>query len=464
VAAAAVAAVVGALWARPLPLAVGLVALLGVLRRRPVLVVVGVLLMASALAARSWAATTPITSGIWSGRATLVTDPEPVRGSLRAVVSVDGRRVEAWSRGAAARALRPRLAGERVELTGELGPPPASLARGLAARHIVGRLTVHGTGAWQPGAWPWRAANRLRRLLVEGARSLPAERRALLSGLVLGDDRDQPPELDEAFERAGLTHLLAVSGQNVAFVLTVAAPLLSRLRLRPRLLASLAVLAFFALVTRFEPSVLRAVAMASAAALAATAGRPATSLRLLALAVMGLVAIDPLLVYQAGFQLSVLATAGIVVLAGPLARRLPGPAWLTLPLSVTLGAQVATAPLLARYFGGVPLAAVPANLLAGPVAGAAMIYGMAGGVVAGVLGELIGPAPAALVHVPTGLLLWWLAGVARWAADLPLGQVGFPAAVLLAALAVIGAAVSARAARRRGTTVDAVAPGSQLPP
>ena len=381
-----------------------------------------------------------------------------MRGSLRAVVSVEGRRVEAWSRGSAARTLRARLAGERIELAGELGPPPAALAEGLAARHIVGRLTVHSVGEWQPGAAPWRAANWLRRLLVDGAGSLPAERRALLVGLVLGDDRDQPPELDEAFERAGLTHLLAVSGQNVAFVLAVAAPLLGRLRLRPRLAASLAVLAFFALVTRFEPSVLRAVAMASAAAMAATAGRPASSLRLLSLAVVGLLLVDPLLVHQVGFQLSVLATAGIVVLAGPLARRLPGPGWLTLPLSVTLAAQVATAPLLAHYFGAVPLAAVPANLLAGPVAGAAMVYGMAGGVAAGVLTELVGPGPAALVHLPTRAMLWWLAGVARWAADLPMGQAGLPWALMAAAVAVVAAAVGA--VRKQAATGRTVRSGS----
>jgi len=281
---------------------------------------------------------------------------------------------------------------------------------------------------------------------------------------VLGDDRDQPPELDQAFKRAGLTHLLAVSGQNVAFVLAVAGPLLRRLRLRPRLVASLVVLGFFALVTRFEPSVLRAVAMASAGAVAATAGRPATSLRLLALAVVALVLGDPLLVHQIGFQLSVLATAGIVLLAGPLARRLPGPGWLSLPISVTVAAQVATAPLIAAYFGGVPLAAVPANLLAGPVAGAAMVYGMVGGVVAGLLTELVGPGPARVVHLPTRLLLWWLAGVARWAADLPLGQIGLPAAVVVAVGAAVGAGVGRRAARLRRTTVDAVAHDPLQPP
>ena len=91
--------------------------------------------------------------------------------------------------------------------------------------------------------------------------ALPICRRALLAGLVLGDDRDQPAVLRDAFSAVGLTHLLAVSGQNVAFVLAAAGPLLRRLRLGPRLAAVLVLLAFFALVTRFEPSVLRAAVM-----------------------------------------------------------------------------------------------------------------------------------------------------------------------------------------------------------
>jgi competence protein ComEC len=458
---------VGAALALPVPagLGVGLgvvIAAAACCLRRPLVLVVGVALLSTSLAHRAWSGTQPVRPAVWSGTATLSTDPEPIVGAVRVVAVVDGRRVEAWARGSPARALRPRLAGEKVDLTGELSPPRPELARRLAVRHIVGRMVVHRVDGWQPGAPPWRAANALRRLLEDGSVSLPSTSRSLLAGLVLGDDRHQPDELATAFEAAGLTHLLAVSGQNVAFVLAVAGPCLQRLGLRTRLLATLGVLGFFMVVTRFEPSVLRAVAMASAAAFSAALGRPASGVRLLGLAVTGLVLVDPLLVHSLGFQLSVLATAGIIVAAPGLARRLPAPRWLALPLSVTLAAQLATAPLVIARFGSVPLASVPANLLAEPAAGAAMVYGLAGGLAAGVLRGLFGPWPAAVVHLPTRVMMWWLAGVARWAADLPLGSLGVPG---LGLVALCATAMAVRAhCGRRATVASVVPPAGSRPP
>lgn len=456
----------GAWVALPLPIGAGLVlglatTVVACCLRRPLILAVAVAVLSTCLAQRSWAATQPVRPNLWSGMATLATDPEPLSGSVRVVAVVDGRRVEAWARGSPARALRPRLAGEKVHLSGELSPPRPDMARRLAVRHIVGRMVVQQVDSWQPGAPPWRAANGLRRLLEDGSVSLPATSRSLLAGLILGDDRAQPDELGAAFEAAGLTHLLAVSGQNVAFVLAVAGPFLQRLGLRTRLWATLGVLAFFTVVTRFEPSVLRAVAMASAAAVSATLGRPASGVRLLALAVTALVLIDPMLVHSVGFQLSVLATAGIIVGAPALARRLPGPRFVAMPLSVTLAAQLATAPVVIARFGGVPLASVPANLLAEPAAGAAMIYGLAGGLAAGVLGRVFGPWPAAVLHLPTRLMMWWLAGVARSMARLPLGSLGRPG---LGIVALVAVALAIGARFRRRATVDAVPPPDARPP
>src|SRR5262249_3914154 len=145
--------------------------------------------------------------------------------------------------------------------------------------------------------------NDVRHTLARGARSLPPGRRALFTGFVLGDDRDEPPEVADDFAATGLTHLLAVSGENVAFVLALAGPLLRRLGWRGRLAVGLAVLLLFGLVTRWQPSVLRAVAMAGLAMVATLTGRPQSPVRLLALAVAGLVLIDPLLVMSLGFRL-----------------------------------------------------------------------------------------------------------------------------------------------------------------
>jgi competence protein ComEC len=243
---------------------------------------------------------------------------------------------------------------------------------------------------------------------------------SLLAGLVLGDDRAQSALTADDFRAAGLGHLLAVSGQNVAFVLAAAAPGLGRLRYRWRLPLTLLLLGFFAVVTRFEPSVLRATVMAGGSALAAARGRQAGGARLLAATVAGLVVLDPFLVHRAAFRLSVAASAGILLAARALADSIPGPRVLRETAGVTLAAQAAVTPLLLTGFGPVPVAALPANLLAAPVAGPLMVWGITGGLVAGLLGSPVD----AVVHAPTGLGLRWIATVGAWSATHPTGYMG----------------------------------------
>ena len=443
----------GAWWAGAVPLVpAALAVVVALVVRSPLLLVVGAGLLAAALGHRAWSGLVPPEASVAIAEEVVVlSDPVDVRGALKLDVAVGRRRVEAWARGAAAGALRPRLAGERVVLEGRLRPPPPEASRRLALRHVSARMSVEEVEGWRPGSAASRVANGLRRTLVRGAAPLERDQRALLTGFVLGDDRHQSEAVADDFRAAGLTHLLAVSGQNVAFVLVVCRPALRRLGLRGRWVASLAVIGFFGLLTRWEPSVLRASAMAALAVTAVGLGRPASRGRLLTLAVAGVVLVDPLLVHAVGFRLSVGATAGILLLAPPLAQRLPGPRWLAEALAVTLAAQVGVAPILVPTFGGLPLASVPANLLAVPAAGPLMAWGLTGGLVAG----LAGPPVDALLHLPTWLLVSWVAGVARWAASVPLGQLG---AVHLAVAATFigGAAVAARRGLRRALPVAVV--------
>ncbi len=446
VVALAVAISVGAWAARPVPLAIAVavlaVALAFARRRRAAplaggLVVVGGALLASGLAARAWAGTAPISARAVDEVVTLVGDPEAVSGATRVVVALDGHRVEAWARGSAGAALARRLAGERVHVHGDVGPPPAVVAARLAARHVVGRLEVDTAGASFPGNPASRAANRVRRALVHGAGSMTPTERALFTGFVIGDDRAQPPEVVDDFRAAGLAHLTAVSGQNVAFLLAVAAPLLRRLPLAGRWGLTVGLVVWFALLTRFEPSVLRASGMAVLAATAFATGRPASRLRLLALAVAGFTLIDPLLVHSVGWWLSVAATVGIVVGAAPLGRMLPGPRPLAEAIGVTVAAQLGVAPVSAAVFGAIPLASVPANLLALPAAGPVMVWGLPAGVVAGLV-----PGPVATVlHLPTRLCVRWLALVARLAARVPLGELRLVPLLVLGAFIAIAVAV-----------------------
>jgi competence protein ComEC len=394
-------------WSLPLWPTVAVVALALVIRR-PLLLVVGVGLLASALGARSWAGDRPMAAGPFEARGTLVTDPQRTSGAVHAEVRARGHHVDVWARGQAGAVLAARAAGESVDVRGAATPRPAG-DDWAARRHLVGRVDADQLTVAGRGDLITQAANAVRRGLLRGAEMLPPERRALFAGFVLGDDREQSAVITDDFRGAGLSHLLVVSGENVAFVIAVAAPALRRLGPRWRWIATVAALAFFALITRFEPSVLRATFMAVLSITAWSLGRPASGVRLLALAVTLVLLVDPLLVGVLGFQLSVAASAGIVVLARPLAEHLPLPRLLALPLGVTLAAQVAVGPLLVARAGSLPVASVPANLLAEPAAALIMAWGMTAGLVAGWL-----PAGlAALVHRPTDVLLWWVEGVAR---------------------------------------------------
>lgn len=436
------AAATGAAWAHAAPWwAVGTGLVLCTLTRSPVMVVVVAAMLCSTLAARSLDGLVAPTAAPIDGWATILTDPESVAGATRVDVRIGERRLQGWARGQAAAALRPRLAGERIRLAGTVGPLAPSAARRLRARHIAGRVSIIRVSEHDGGSPLARLANAIRRLFARGSRPLSPADRSLLAGFVLGDDREQTAALADDFRASGLTHLLAVSGQNVVFVLLLAGPALRRLGPRTRVVAALAVLVVFGTVTRWEPSVIRAVAMAAIALWSAGAGRPASSLRALCLAATGLLVIDPLLVHSVGFGLSVGACLGIATLSAPITRALPGPSWLRSAAGVTLAAQAGVCPILIPVFGGVPVAALPANLLAAPAAGPVMVWGLAAGLVAG----LVGPPVDAVLHLPAVALLGWVKGVARWCAALPLGQLGTIHTLALAGCGAIGV----RSGRRR---------------
>lgn len=414
-----ISAALGALHPTGLPVVIGgLLVASALVARQPAALCLGVALLVSALGGRSLAGLDGIVEGPVAGELTLLTDPTPSFAGVRAEARWGGRRVELRADGPSADALRERLAGERVTVRGELARVQRS--DWLVARHVSGRVRVFAVESWRPGEAVTRTANALRRTLERGAASLSPTARSLYTGLVIGDDRAQPDVLADDFRGAGLSHLLAVSGQNVAFVLAAAGPILRRLRLWPRLAATVAVIGMFGVVTRFEPSVLRAAAMATLATTVMTIGSPASRLRVLCLAATGLLLIDPLLVRSVGFQLSVAATGAIVLLAPRLADALPGPVGVRQALAVTIAAQLGVAPVLLAAFGPLPVASVLANLLAVPVAGLVMVWGLTGGLLAGVVGGQI----AAVLHVVTRLALLWVAEVAHRGAALRLGHLG----------------------------------------
>ena len=440
----AVATAVAAWWSPVVPSwAVVVVVAVAAGTRRTLAVVGAVVVVAAFLGGRAWQGDRPVRAGPFHARASLVSDPQEVAGAVVAEVRAGGRHLVVWARGDAGRVLDQRLAGQSVDVTGRQRPRPGGdLVE--ARRHVVGEVDATAITAAGDGGPLALLANAVRRRIEAGADTLPSDRQAIYRGFVLGDDRGESPVLASDFAASGLAHLLVVSGENVAFVLAAAAPLVRRAGPRGRWLGTIAVLGLFGVVTRFEPSVLRATAMAIIAVTAWTMGRSASGLRVLALAVTAVLLLDPMLVGVTGFQLSVAAAAGIVALAGPLREHLPAPRPVAGPLSVTLAAQVAVAPQLCALWGGVPVATVPANLFAEPAAAALMVWGLTVGVVAGVVGGRV----AAVLQWPASGLAWWVETVARAGAGAPLGRLGGPG--LAVAVAAGELAVWASRHGRRG--------------
>jgi competence protein ComEC len=432
------------LWAVPC-------ALVAALLTRQRLLVLGLCLVLGVAGAwngaRAWAQAVPRHQGRYVGWAEIIGDPAPFGQGLRVTVEVQGERFDTWVYGGARRKLVDRQGGEYVWVEGRRTGLGTS-ARRAQVRHVVGRLEVAVIGDVLEGAAVARASNRVRGALRESAEATMSEDdAALFAGLVIGDDARQPLWLIDEFRASGLSHLTAVSGQNVAFLIAGALPLLRRLRPWWRWAATVGLIGWFMALTRFEPSVLRAGVMAILAATAYVRGQQVKPLRLLALALIVLVLLDPLLVWSVGFWLSVGATAGVCALAPWLQPRLPGPVWLRLPMAVTLGAQAGVALPSLLVFHRLPVVSLPANLAAVPVAGFVMLYGLPAGLVASLL-----PAPLrALVMAPAVLGTHWVATVARVAAAVEPAAPWSVVCWLLALLCLL--AWAARRSRRVGPVV-----------
>jgi competence protein ComEC len=329
----------------------------------------------------------------------------------------------------------PLLPSQRVVVEGRLRPAERGddVAAVLSARGPP--VVLSGPSRVQ------RVAGHLRAGLRRAVEPLPEAEQGLLPGLVVGDVSRLDPEVREDFRTTGLTHLTAVSGSNVAIV-TGAVLLLTRalgLRLVLRgLLAGLA-LAGFVVLARPDPSVLRASVMGLIGLAALVSGSRRAALPALGAAVIVLVLVDPDLAAAPGFALSVLATAGLLLLAPPwreaMARRMPG--WLADAIAVPAAAQAACGPIVVALSAQLGLMSVPANLLAVPAVAPATITGVG----AALLAPVWLPAAQALAwlgYLPTA----WLVLVARVGADVPGAALpwpdGAPGALLLAALTAVG--------------------------
>lgn len=289
-------------------------------------------------------------------------------------------------------------------------------------------------------------------------RGMPAREAELARGFVLGADEGIDARTEEDFRRSGLAHLLAVSGQNVTLLALLAMPLLAALGvpLRERLVWVLGLIAVYVPLAGAGPSIQRAAVMGAAGVVATLAGRRASRLYALGLALLVTLAVDPGIAADVGWQLSFAAVAGIFALAAPiraaLAARMGSAGWrraLAEGVAVTVAATLATAPLVAYHFGTFSTTTLLANVLALPAVAPAMWLGM----VSAALSQVPG-LPVELPNAVDALLLAYVAQVAAWCgrpewAELrvSLGGSGLVAAYLLLAAAAVGGPWLAR--RRR---------------
>ena len=319
----------------------------------------------------------------------------------------------------------------------------ARIGRPMRADLTVAVLTAVGAPTMGEASVIRRAAAHVRaRFAAAARRALPADQAAMLPALVLGDTSAVPARTTADFKAAGLTHLTAVSGANVTIV--CGAALLSAVLVGPRAAAAsaLAVLIGFVIVVEPSASVLRAALMGAIGLFAVVSRRRRQAIPVLCSAVIALMVIAPQLAVDAGFLLSALATAALVVIAPVWSRALvrwgwPKPA--ADAVSIAAAAQAVTAPLIAGISGIVSVFAVLANLLVGVVIPPITVLGT----VAAALSTCWSGGAELLIRF-TGPQLWWLLAVAERVAAVPGATIAVPSGMagvgLLAAatVAVVG--------------------------
>ena len=355
------------------------------------------------------------------------------------------------------------IPGDRVVVEGSIRPRPDS-AYGQYLERIgaVGTLTSR-TLTVEPA--PDDLARRFE-TLRRGAgdaltRVLPEPEAGLAAGILIGLRDQVDRDLAAAFTTAGVSHVVAISGWNIAIVAAAIAAMTGRLGRRRRSIATIVAIVAYVAFAGASASVVRAALMAGVALLARETGRAGRATAALGWAATLLLITDPALIGDAGFQLSSLATAGLIAWATPLTGwigRLGGgrvPGWLAESLGVSLAAQVATLPIVLVSFGRLAILSPVVNRVVVPLVAPAMAVGLAamagGAIVAAGAPTVLG----AVVAAPGWVVLRILVTVVEAAASLPFASVTLgPPFDLMAALAtavgIVGMSWWTRSSRAAG--------------
>lgn len=334
--------------------------------------------------------------------------------------------------------------GQRVEISGYLYKPRRSstpqgfdfedyLTRSGIFAGLRGKaVTVKQSGgSW--GGWAVR-----QRIVRSQAQFLGPDKGALVSAMVLGHRRvNLPFDLRNRFVKVGLAHALAASGFHISIILSGLLKVTGRLSPRTQLLTGLIGLIVFVLLSGFEPSVSRAILMGMASLAAVATNQKLNPVGVLLLVAVVLLVIQPQWIWDLGFQLSFLATLGLIVTVPPLTQRLDWlPPAIASLFAVPIAAMLWTLPLQLYQFGITPIYSLLANVCTTPLLILLTAGGFCSGTVA-VVWPWAGSLLAWLLAIPAQGLVWLVTQISQLpGASLTLGTISIWQLVLLYGLLV----------------------------
>ncbi len=349
--------------------------------------------------------------------------------------------------------------GARLQVTGELEKPPADpdfdwrgilARRGIHSRMSYPRISQLAAGEGSPFKQAIYDIKDRGRQTIQGF--LPDPQAALLTGILLGDDSGMPAELARQFRVTGLTHIIAISGFNIAILagilLAISRPFLGY---RWSAWFVLVGIALYTVLVGAEAAVVRAAIMAALVIIAARLlGRPTFVPAALFLAAICMTAVNPFILWDIGFQLSFAATLALMLYVGPVSRWTEaklGPQMgrpktqqitrvLAEVLFATLAAMVLTLPIILYHFGQLSLVSPLANLFVLPAQPGVMIWGGLA-----TLTGMVFPALGQLLAWVAWIFLTYTISMVRFFAAFPAASVPVtlsPAGVLLFYAVIMG--------------------------
>ncbi len=356
-------------------------------------------------------------------------EPTPGVVRLRIGVPLPATAALPWREGDGIETTARVMRAHRFRNPGSFDYPRYLEARGIQLTGTVKSVRLFRHCVTPSRAWESLLPDLRRRLVASLERSTPRDRgatSAFLAALLVGERQSLPPALEEALQRSGVYHIIALSGFNVALVMLACAGLLSMAPLpwRGRLVALLVAVALFWGVVRGGGSIARAALMVMVHLFGRLTSRRVSAAGSVSVSALLILGARPAWIEDAGFQLSYAATLGLLATARP-GSNAGGPArsavhgvldFVLVSLRASVGALCATAPFSARHFHQLTPAALLANLVVGPIAALSLF--LAGGIV---LAEPLAPGAAGLLGIVAARLLSLLRQAATFCAALPGG-------------------------------------------